>query len=63
VSRKADYIVSLRAQPRPADAAGPALRRNEGYLLYRESSSVPGPSACSTRRLDRIYTGKGYNRF
>jgi hypothetical protein len=63
VSRMADYIVSLRALPRPADAVGPALRRNDGYLLYRENSSVPGPSACSTRRLDRIYTGKGYSRF
>lgn len=63
VSRKADYIVALRGQPRPADATGPVLRLNDGYLLYRESPSVPGPSLCSTRRLDRIYTGAGYSRF
>jgi hypothetical protein len=61
VSRKADYIVALRDQPRPADAVGPALRRNDGYLLYRESPSVPGSSLCSLRRLDRIYTGAGYS--
>ena len=62
-SRKADYIVTLRGLPRPADALGPVLRLNDGYVLYRENPAVPGPSSCSTRRLDRIYTGKGYSRF
>ena len=63
VSRKADYIVALRGQPRPTDATGPVLRLNDGYVLYRESPSVPGPSLCSQRRLDRLYTGAGYSRF
>jgi hypothetical protein len=37
------------------------LRRNAGYRLYRENPAVPGPSICSLRRLDRIYTGIGYS--
>jgi hypothetical protein len=61
VSRKADYIIATVDAGRPADAIGPALRRNAGYRLYREKPSVPGPSACSQRRLDRIYTGIGYS--
>jgi hypothetical protein len=63
VSRKADYIVTLRGVPRPADAVGSWLRLNDGYVLWRESPSVPGPDQCSTRRLDRIYSGAGYSRF
>jgi hypothetical protein len=61
VSRKADYIVATITSGRPADAIGPALRENDGYRLYREDPAVPGPSACSQRRLDRIYTGIGYS--
>jgi hypothetical protein len=60
-SRKADYIVSLAFEPRPADAIGSPLRLNQGYALYRENPAVPGPSACSRRRLDRIYSGAGYS--
>jgi hypothetical protein len=63
VSRKADYIVTLRGIRRPSDAVGPPLRLNDGYVLWRESPSVPGPSHCSVRRFDRIYTGAGYSRF
>ncbi len=63
VSRKADYIVTLRGVRRPVDAVGSYLRLNDGYVLWRESPAVPGPSQCSTRRLDRIYTGAGYSRF
>jgi hypothetical protein len=61
VSRKAAYIVATIDAGRPRDAVGPALRRNDGYRLYRENPSVPGPSACSQRRLDRIYTGIGFS--
>jgi hypothetical protein len=63
VSRKADYILTLRGVRRPADAVGSWLRLNDGYVLWRESRSVPGANRCSTRRLDRIYTGAGYSRF
>jgi hypothetical protein len=63
VSRKADYIVATIPTGKPADAIGPVLRHNSGYRLYRENPSVPGVDACSQRRLDRIYTGLGYNPF
>ncbi len=63
VSRKADYIVTLRGVPRPVDAVGSYLRLNDGYVLWRENAAVPGPDQCSVRRLDRIYTGAGYSRF
>jgi hypothetical protein len=61
VSRKADYIVATIDSGRPADAIGTALRQNAGYRLYRENPSIAGPSACSQRRLDRIYTGNGFS--
>jgi hypothetical protein len=61
VARKANYIVATIDAGRPADAIGAPLRENAGYRLYRERSSVPGPSACSRRRLDRIYTGIGFS--
>jgi hypothetical protein len=63
VSRKADYIVTLRGVRRPVDAVGSYPRLNDGYVLWRESPSVPGPNQCSVRRLDRIYSGAGYSRF
>jgi hypothetical protein len=62
-SRKADYIVAALSYGRPSDAVGPALRVNQGYKLYRENPAVPGPSMCSLRRLDRIYTGLGYSLY
>lgn len=61
VSRKADYIVVIFNYPRPPDAIGAVLMRNQGYRVYRENASVPGPSACSYRRYDRIYSGAGYS--
>jgi len=60
-SRKADYILTTAAQPRPADAIGPPLRRSSAYRLYRENPSVPGPSLCTLRRFDRIYSGAGHS--
>jgi hypothetical protein len=61
VSRKADCIVATIDTGRPADAIGYPLRQNAGYRLYRENLSIAGPSACSQRRLDRIYTGRGFS--
>ncbi len=61
VSRKADYIVATLDVGRPADAIGRPLRENAGYRLYRENPSIPGPSTCSQRRLDRIYPGRGFS--
>jgi hypothetical protein len=59
-SRKADYIVTTFNLPKPVDAIGPPLRTNEGYRLYRENPSVPGPSFCSQRRQNRTYSGLGH---
>jgi hypothetical protein len=61
VSRKADYIVASQVAGRPFDAIGPVLRQNDGYHLYRENPAVPGPSYCTQRRYDRIYTGIGWS--
>jgi hypothetical protein len=60
ISRKADYIVTTRDLGRPTDAIGPPLLQNLGYILYREKPSIPGPSNCSVKRLDRIYPGSNY---
>jgi hypothetical protein len=64
ISRKADYIItSPPTLARPADAIGPVLRYNDGYALYRENPNVPGPSYCTRRRFDRLYTGLGYTPY
>jgi hypothetical protein len=60
-SRKADYIVASQAAGRPFDAVGPVLRQNAGFRLFRENPAVPGPSLCTQRRFDRIYTGLGWS--
>ncbi len=61
LGRKANYIVATIPTGKPADAVGPVLRRNSGYCLYRESPAVPGPDTRTQRRVDRIYTGVGFN--
>ncbi|MEA2160541.1 MAG: hypothetical protein QOD66_2921 [Solirubrobacteraceae bacterium] len=48
--RKADYVVALITQPRPADAVGPVLLRNRQFQLWRMNPRVPGP-ALKTRLL------------
>jgi hypothetical protein len=54
-SRKADYIlldwIAARHYPAggPPDAAGPALRSNARFRLFRMKASVPGPDSCSRR--------------
>jgi hypothetical protein len=54
VSRKADYILVDRDgrefyDGAPPDAAGPPLRTNTDFDLYRMKASVPGPENCSKR--------------
>jgi hypothetical protein len=61
VSRKAGYIVASLAVGRPPDAIGRPLRENATYRLFRENPAVPGPTACTPRRYDRIFTGAGYS--
>jgi hypothetical protein len=60
-SRKADYILVGWPYTRPRDAIGPAVRQNSEYQLYREKPTVPGPSRCTLRRFDRIYSGLGHS--
>jgi hypothetical protein len=43
LGRKADYVITFRPQPRPADAFGRPLYRNSQYELWRMRPSVPGP--------------------
>jgi hypothetical protein len=57
-SRKADYIVAALDQPIPRDAAGPPLRANQQFALYRENPAVPGVDHCSQRRQSRIFEGR-----
>ena len=43
VGRKADYALTFRPQPRPADAFGRPVQQNGQYELWRLRPSVPGP--------------------
>jgi hypothetical protein len=54
ISRKADYILTAVNQPRPADAAGPPVRRLEAFTLYRQKPSVPGPENCSRAMVQTV---------
>lgn len=60
-SRKADYILATLDRGKPADAIGAPLMVNDGYRLFRQNPSVPGPSSCSQRREDRVYGGLGHS--
>ena len=55
LGRKADYVIALRTQPRPADAIGRPLLRNAQFQLWRMNPAVPGPTsrraAADLRRL------------
>ena len=53
-SRRADFILLDRRARRfyrgdPPDAAGPPIRRNREFRLYRARSGLPGPERCSER--------------
>jgi hypothetical protein len=43
VGRKADYVLTFRPQPRPADAAGRPVDANDQFELWRMKPSIPGP--------------------
>jgi hypothetical protein len=51
-SRKADYVLIERAQPRPADVQGGPLLENTSFRLYRMMRSVPGPDLSSRRMIE-----------
>ena len=47
-SRRADLVLVMSSQPRPADAApGPPVKRNQEYVLYRLRRGLPGPDFSS----------------
>jgi hypothetical protein len=52
VSRRADYLIADSHAPRPVDAAGGAIERNERFALYRARRGVPGPDYSSRRLVD-----------
>lgn len=54
VSRRADYVLVRRGRPRPRDAAGPPLRRNFEFRLYRARPRIPGPDRCSRRMVQTV---------
>lgn len=60
LSIKADYILTTWSQPVPADAVGHPVKANNQFRLFRQRASVPGPSYCTTRRYDRLYSGAGH---
>jgi hypothetical protein len=57
-SRDADYILldrrTARPNTRPVDAVGPAVRRDERFVLYRARRALPGPDACSRRMVQTV---------
>jgi hypothetical protein len=46
-SRKADFIVTKRASPRPADAVGAPVQELEDFRVFRQDPRTPGTDRCS----------------
>ncbi len=60
LSIKADYILTTWSGPVPKDAIGHPVLANNEFRLFRQSPAVPGPSYCTPRRFDRLYSGAGH---
>jgi hypothetical protein len=56
LGRKADYVLAMYIQPRPADAIGPPVFSNPEFRLWRMDPAVPGPDTSSRRMVDSITT-------
>ena len=52
LSRKADYVIAERNQPRPTDASGTPLLSNGQFELWRMNPAVPGPDLSSRHLID-----------
>jgi hypothetical protein len=52
--RKADYVLTLSEQRRPADAAGAPVFANAQFRMWRMRPEVPGPDVCTQRMTDSI---------
>ncbi len=57
-SRKADYVLVAREIPKPADARGRPLLRNEGYRLYR-MRPISGEDRSSRKRIQPVLGSGG----
>jgi hypothetical protein len=57
--RKADYVLAMRTQSRPADAVGAPILTNSQFALWRINPAVPGPDV-SRRGLIDDYTRINY---
>jgi hypothetical protein len=58
-SRDADYVVATAEVERlvggpPTDSAGPPVRRNSAFRLYRMRRGIPGPHRCSQRSVETV---------
>jgi hypothetical protein len=58
-SRKADYLLATREVERffrgaLPDAAGPPVRENAVFRLYRAKAGLPGPDRCSQRAVQTV---------
>lgn len=55
VARKADFILTRRKAPRPADAAdGPPAMEIEEYRLWKQRPGIPQGGRCSQRMVQTI---------
>jgi hypothetical protein len=52
--RKADYVLALTIQRRPADALGAPVLENAQFRLWRMKPGVPGPDVSSRRMVDSV---------
>ena len=53
-SRRADFILTKRRVPAPADAAGPPVRKLEDFVLWRAAPGLPGPENCSQAMVQGV---------
>lgn len=56
-SRKADYILTKKDAPKPADAIGGPVQQIDAFTLYKERPSVPGPDRCSQAMVETVTEG------
>jgi hypothetical protein len=60
LSRKADFVIAERIQPRPLDATGAPLLRNQQFELWRMNPALPGPDLCSRQLGDITSVAIGF---
>ena len=53
-SRKADYVLGFREEPRPADATGRPVLQAGYFALWRMDPATPGRDACSQEMVQTV---------